>query len=306
MADEQLIRQIEQALDAIRSGDERAVGRLADLLNDARTVEKIVGDRIDIGDISHAKAVAIGRGARVVIHQRSDLPRDVIDRLVALADFLEMQGVPAPPRLPDVIPTVKPDKADYIFLCYARPDQPIAERVEEYLIRAGFRVFRDRSALRCGDNWDMVIERALHKTGRMVLLLSEHSMPYRKEVHREWFYYDQEHKPIHPLYLRPCELHSRLYAYQYIAVGNDLYAALGQLVADLTCPPQPVPQGAPGDRIVITPAAGLRPVPEALQDLLKAVRGEALYVALSRETVAAILKHRPADLTEYRLGRIAE
>jgi hypothetical protein len=51
----------------------------------------------------------------------------------------------------------------------------------------------------------MTIE-ALQESQRMVLLLSDASMPYRKEVHREWFYFDQEKKPIYPIYIEDCKL----------------------------------------------------------------------------------------------------
>ena len=306
MTDEPFIQQIETLVAELKAGDESARDRLISLLSESSVIERIAGDKIDVSGIEKSAAVAIGRGARAIVYQRTDLPPDILARLIALADFLEMQAVAPPPPLPETIPPIEPGKADYLFISYARPDQPIAEAVEKYLQRVGFRVFRDTSVLRTGANWDMVIEQALRETGRMVLLLSEHSMPYRKEVHREWFYYDQNRKPIHPLYLRQCDLHSRLYAYQYLPVGSDLYAALATLVRELTEPFQPVPDMLPRDRIVIDEAAGRRPLPEAMQELLKAVRGEIEYAALSPDTVAEIMKHRPASLTEYRLGRVAE
>ncbi len=306
MTDDHLIQQLESILTALRAGEPDASDRLVALLGDPVLGDKIAGDKIEVGHIDRARAVAIGRGARVVVYEGPTLPPEVVARLAALADILEMRGVDAPPPLPDDIPVVDPGAADYIFISYARPDQPIAERVEEYLKRAGFRVFRDTSAIRSGANWDMVIERALRETGRMVLLLSEHSMYYRKEVHREWFYYDQQRKPLHPLYLRPCDLHSRMASYNYIAVGDDLYGALARLVQDLISPWEPVPESTARDRVVISPAAGRRPLPEAFAALLAAVRGESSYAALSPDTVDEILRHRPADLTEYRLSRIAE
>lgn len=300
MTDSRIIDEIRRLLDALtRGGDQTTAANLLGFVE---------GDQISVGDITDAQAIAIGRDARVVINHinHNALPADVLARLVAWIDTLEMRGVKPPPPLPDGIPTIEPDKADYMFLSYARPDEPIAERVEEYLTCAGFRVFRDRSALRCGDNWDLVIENALRATGRMVLLLSEHSMPFRKEVHREWFFYDQQRKPIHPLHVRPCDLHSRMYAYQYIPVGDDLYGALRRLVGDLSRAWEPVPEGTPGDRIVIAATAGRRETADALHSLMKVVRGEDSFVALSPDTVDEIRKHRPADLTEYRLARVAE
>ncbi|MGH9846053.1 MAG: SUMF1/EgtB/PvdO family nonheme iron enzyme, partial [Blastocatellia bacterium] len=64
----------------------------------------------------------------------------------------------------------------------------------------------------------------------MVLLLSPDSMPDRKEVHREWFRFDQRGKTIYPLYLRDCELHSRFDSRNYIDARTDLPGALDRLL----------------------------------------------------------------------------
>lgn len=49
-----------------------------------------------------------------------------------------------------------------------------------------------------------------------------------------------------------------------------------------------------------------RTLPQALQALLDAVRDPEGGIVLSVEQATAIKNHKPADLTEYRLGRIAE
>ncbi|MBL8170469.1 MAG: toll/interleukin-1 receptor domain-containing protein, partial [Acidobacteria bacterium] len=117
-----------------------------------------------------------------------------------------------------------------VFISYARPDQSVAEKVEAFLTAAGVRVFRDTRGIHPGDNWDMTIEQALRDSQRMVLLLSASSMPYRKEVHREWFYFDQQRKPIYPLYVADCELHTRLFAYNYVDARQDLQGALTRIL----------------------------------------------------------------------------
>ncbi|HEX4946839.1 MAG TPA: SUMF1/EgtB/PvdO family nonheme iron enzyme [Blastocatellia bacterium] len=119
----------------------------------------------------------------------------------------------------------------YVFLSYARPDHAKADEVEAFLTAAGLRVFRDRSDISVGDNWDLKIEEALVKCDCCVLLLSAHSMPYRKEVHREWFYFDQKRKPIYPLLLEDCTLHSRFVAVNYQDARTP--NALAQLLAAL-------------------------------------------------------------------------
>lgn len=121
----------------------------------------------------------------------------------------------------------------YVFISYARPDQIIAEQVEKYLAASGIRTFRDVNDIRSSDNWDLTIEKALNETDRMVLILSGASMPYRKEVYREWFAFDQKRKPIHPLYVQECTLHTRFAPINYIDARPDLASALKKLVEDI-------------------------------------------------------------------------
>ncbi len=49
-----------------------------------------------------------------------------------------------------------------------------------------------------------------------------------------------------------------------------------------------------------------RPLPEAFAALQAAIAGDAPAAALSRATLDAVIRHRPASLTEYRLSRVAE
>lgn len=121
----------------------------------------------------------------------------------------------------------------YVFISYAHIDSPIAEQVEVYLNSAGFRTFRDVTDIGPGDLWDMKIEEALGAATHMVLLLSAATMPYRKEVYREWFYFDQSRKPLFPLFIQDCTLHSRITALNYIDARVDLANALHILITEL-------------------------------------------------------------------------
>ena len=203
--------------------------------------------------------------------------------------------------------TLETDKL-YLFISYARPDQAIAEKIEAFLNAAGVRVFRDTSDIGAGDNWDMTIEQALRECHRMVLVLSASSMPYRKEVHREWFYFDQQRKPIYPLYVETCELHTRLFAYNYVDARQDLQGALDRILQDLRREfslPEPMSEA---DKVSVfeTVVSGSHSLPENLQALRRAMCGTEGDVVLSVAEAVAIRDHKPADLTEYRLGRIAE
>ncbi len=124
----------------------------------------------------------------------------------------------------------------YVFISYARPDRAFAEQVDEYLMAVGFRTFRDTSNIVIGDMWDLRIEKALTEATHMVLLLSAASMPYRKEVYREWFFFDQQRKPLLPLKVQDCTLHSRIEAINYLDGQINLATALEQLVIALNQP----------------------------------------------------------------------
>jgi formylglycine-generating enzyme required for sulfatase activity len=196
----------------------------------------------------------------------------------------------------------------YVFISYARPDQAIAEQVEAFLIAAGVSVFRDASDIRAGDNWDLSIEKALRECQRMVLLLSPASMPYRKEVHREWFYFDQNRKPIYPLQIKDCDLHSRFYAYNFMDARGDLQPVLDRLRNELGRDfdlPEPM---TVADRIGVFEGSDVeaRTLSKSLKALLDAVRDPEGCVALSVEQAKAIRDHKPGELTGYHLGRIAE
>ncbi|MFN0084533.1 MAG: TIR domain-containing protein, partial [Blastocatellia bacterium] len=143
------------------------------------------------------------------------------------------------PDDPKMSPTPPLEGDKYVFLSYARDDQTIAERVEAVLTAAGIHVFRDKSDIHPGDNWDLKIEQALEECQSMVLLLSPSSMPDRKEVHREWFRFDQRGKKIYPLFLRDCKLHSRFDSLNYIDARMDLEGALEQLLRALAVAPLP-------------------------------------------------------------------
>ena len=171
----------------------------------------------------------------------------------------------------------------YVFISFAWPQVEMAARVEECLKAAGLRVFR-ASGIPKGANWDVAIEQALQETNRMVLLLSKDSMPYRKEVHREWFFYDRESKPIYPLLVEKCKLHSRMYSYNYIDVtALGWQKALESLLTEVGRP--------------FTPPGEADPVVEA---------DSPGSVVLTPAQITELVQHQPRDLAEYRLARIAE
>jgi len=91
--------------------------------------------------------------------------------------------------------------------------------------------------------------------------------------------------------------------------SEHLFQLLAPGLADVGTPPVTAEALTARDRVVIAEGAATRPLPEALEALLAAVRSDGdsgTTVALSPEQAREIAQRRPADLTEYRLGRIAE
>jgi len=251
----------------------------------------------------------IEAGKPAIVMLLEDLREQVgDDRQKQIDDILSQFSAPA--LLPDITPPEKTFDEDelYVFISYARPQQPIAEKIEQFLISAGVKVFRDTSEIREGANWDMTIETALQESQRMVLLLSSASMPYRKEVHREWFFYDQKRKPIYPIYVEDCELHSRIYAYNYIDARKSLQTALDRLLAELKRDFD-LPEAITGaDKVSVIPDAETeeRELPDTMQAMLDAIQQPDSDVILTEEQATELKAHKPVNLTEYRLGRIAE
>jgi formylglycine-generating enzyme required for sulfatase activity/class 3 adenylate cyclase len=86
--------------------------------------------------------------------------------------------------------------------------------------------------------------------------------------------------------------------------SEHLFQLLAPDLPDVTTTPVTAKVLSPKDRILVDAEAAARPLPEAMAALLAAVRGEG-EVRLTPEQAAEIARHRPADETEYRLGRIA-
>jgi formylglycine-generating enzyme required for sulfatase activity/class 3 adenylate cyclase len=88
--------------------------------------------------------------------------------------------------------------------------------------------------------------------------------------------------------------------------SEHIYQVLGPNLPDNPTPPSTAEQVTAAARIVVAEDAVGRPLPEALAALLGTIQGDDTTVALSLGQAREIAQRRPADLTEYRLGRAAE
>ena len=178
--------------------------------------------------------LASGKLALVALLEtlHDDLSPEQQQQCQRLIAQLTIVTAPPGPAIPAPSKTFESDEL-YVFISYATPDQASAQASKAFLNAAGIRVFFAPESIGPGDNWIASIEHALRQCQAMVLLLSPHSMPERKEVEREWNYFDLNRKPIYPLYLQKCEKHSRLVALNHIDAQTDLAGALEKLLHKL-------------------------------------------------------------------------
>ena len=88
--------------------------------------------------------------------------------------------------------------------------------------------------------------------------------------------------------------------------SEHIFQVLAPGVADIATPPVTAEKLAARDRVFVTESAAPRPLPEALAALLEAIQGDEATAALAPDQAREIAARRPADLVEYRLGRVAE
>src|SRR5262245_50037094 len=95
----------------------------------------------------------------------------------------------------DSEPETQTEQEPSIFIAAALPDKMIAEKIRDFLVAAGYPV-----ALNLGEGKNAQARarqnrKESEECRRMVLVLSPASMPFHKDVHRDWILFDRERKP---------------------------------------------------------------------------------------------------------------
>jgi formylglycine-generating enzyme required for sulfatase activity len=199
-----------------------------------------------------------------------------------------------------------------VFLSHNGADKPhveaLAGRLED---EAGLKPFLDKWHLVPGEPWQEALEEALDQSRTCAVFLGpsglgpweneEMRVALRKRVGKKSF-------RVIPVLLpgaQPKEnesLPSFLVGLTWVDFrkGLDDEEQFQRLIAGI--------RGNPPGRLSLSPSTArpLTNLPAPLQTLLDAVLDSAKELALSEEQVEAIKAHRPADLREYRLCRIAE
>ena len=102
-----------------------------------------------------------------------------------------------------------------VFISYQHLSDNEASEIYKHLTNAGLRVWQDVNDIRHSNRWSVAINEALRNARRLILLLTPEAMS-SEEVFNEWFYFYTQHKPIHCLLLKECEVHYQLLPYQYL------------------------------------------------------------------------------------------
>ena len=196
-----------------------------------------------------------------------------------------------------------------VFISYQRAAEAEARDVHDKLIAAGFTVWQDVHNIRHSARWSQEIDGALHDSARLVLLLTPESMA-SPEVFNEWFFFYDERKPLHCLYVATCDRHYQLRPFQYLDWRDPAKRDWARLSAELRDDFN-FPVSTTSTPIVTAPTASSAtdessgmPLPRAFADLLEAVRDPAGSIAFTVEQIKQLSDHVPTDSTEYHLTRI--
>ena len=191
-----------------------------------------------------------------------------------------------------------------VFISYQRDAEEEARELYQRLSADGLRVWQDVNAIRHSSRWSLAINSALQHSDRLVLLMTPAAMA-SGEVFNEWFYFYNKKKPIHCLMLATCDPHYQLLPYQYLEwrepSGRDYARLLRELRSDFT-----QPTAITTSPIVSAPHALETPYSSPFADLLEAARDPDGSIAFTAEQIRRLAEHKPADLAEYWLGRVAE
>jgi hypothetical protein len=132
----------------------------------------------------------------------------------------------------DPLGTVPAPDPRNIFVSYARVDLAWVERLVKQLEGAGLKVWLDVRKLHPGVEWDSEIERALHETGVLMVVLSPDSVKSRN-VLDEISFALAKNRQLVPVLYRPCEVPYRLARLQHVDFTGDQEAAFARLVEHL-------------------------------------------------------------------------
>ena len=139
------------------------------------------------------------------------------------------------------------------FFCYSRSDSDFALRLAQDLRDEGVEIWIDQLDIPAGAAWDRTIEQAISSCGRLLVVLSPHSVASENVMDEVSFALDQGDLVI-PVLLSACDVPLRIRRLQYI----DFTGSYDEGLAKLT---QAFASSAPSDSAEAAAAAATEPEP---------------------------------------------
>lgn len=118
---------------------------------------------------------------------------------------------------------------DTIFFSYSRADSPFVLKLAKDLRNAGVNIWLDQLDITPGSHWDSSIEKALHSSKTLLIILSSTSVA-SENVMDEVSYALEEGKTVIPILLTNCETPFRLRRLQRIDFTGDYQSGFDHLL----------------------------------------------------------------------------
>jgi len=119
------------------------------------------------------------------------------------------------------------------FFCYAREDSDFALRLAKELRDRGIEIWIDQLDIPAGAPWDREIEKAIEASGRLLVVLSPHSVASENVMDEVSFALDQGDRVV-PVLLEACDVPLRIRRLQYVDFTVDHDKGLARLLSALS------------------------------------------------------------------------
>jgi hypothetical protein len=175
------------------------------------------------------------------MNHRQEAVWKILRRALDRGQSIEIDGMGAFRANSDGQYVFVPEGRINVFIAYVEEDLPLARRVRDALIDAGYNPWLDKDQLLAGQNWPRAIERAIDLSDAFVACLSTRSLAKRGTFQSELRYaLDCAHRmPLDDSFLMPvrfdaCDVPTLISKHvQYVDLFPDFNRGLRQLLRAL-------------------------------------------------------------------------
>jgi len=140
------------------------------------------------------------------------------------------------------------------FFSYSRDDSEFALRLAQDLKAAGANVWMDQLDMVGGQRWALLVQEALEKSPRVLVILSPSSVNSANVMDEVTFALDEK-KTVIPVFYRDCKIPLQLRSVLYIDFRSDYGRGLQALLKALGVQPPPVTPATPKESVPVVPVA---------------------------------------------------